>query len=200
MRSAVFDIETTDLAAIGAGMLLCVCIRPVSTGRTRDFRIDSYQFEKDPQFGFLEREETALLNDVIGELKKYDLLIGHNIDKFDIPYLRSRAFQLHTPSEMWPFTYDTVRAFRRVGLRTVMNGFGKPSAGLGHVADFFGERQEKNGIFPREHWEAIWGNDAARAEGMKAIVNHCQRDVRMNSAIYPALLNMDTRASIKRLL
>lgn len=200
MRAAVFDLETTDFAAIGAGMLICACIRPLSTQRTRDFRIDSYQFEKDPEFGFLEREETALVNDVIEELKKYDLLIGHNINKFDIPYLRTRAFRLHAPSELWPFTYDTYKAFRRVGILTAMNGFGKPRAGLGHVADYFGIKQEKNGIFPREWWEAIWGNDARRTEAMNNILDHCRRDVRMNSLIYPALMEMDTRANIKRLL
>jgi uncharacterized protein YprB with RNaseH-like and TPR domain len=200
LKTACFDLETTDLAAVGAGMLICAGIRPLATQRTRMFRIDAYDFEESPEYGFLEREETALLNDVINELKKYDLLIGHNIDKFDIPYLRSRAFQLHSPCEMWPLTYDTLKAFRRVGLRTVMNGFGKPSAGLGHVVDFFGIRQEKNGIYPVEHWRTIWGNESQRIEAMDHLVDHCQRDVRMNATIYPALLEQDTRVVIRRAL
>jgi len=200
MRAAVFDVETTDLAAVGAGVLMVVCVRPLSTQRTKTFRLDSYQFEPDNQFGIMEREEQALLVDVLGELKKYDLLIGHNIDKFDIPYLRSRAFRLQTVSELWPFTYDTCKAFRRIGLRTVMNGFGKPRAGLAHVVDFFGEKQEKNGIYPVQHWMAIWGNLRARTEALNALCEHCARDTRMNAAIYPALLDMDTRAIVKRLL
>jgi len=200
MRSCVFDIETSDLAAVGAGVLICACVRPLATQRTRTFRIDEYKFKESDEFGFLEREETELLKDVMGELKQYDLLIGHNIDKFDIPFLRSRAFQLRAASEFRPFTYDTCKAFRRVGLRTVLNGFGKPSAGLGHVADFFGIKQEKNGIFPIEHWRTIWGNKLERIEAMNDLADHCQRDVRMNTLIYPALLDMDSRASIKRLL
>ncbi len=200
MRCACFDIETTDLAAVGAGVLLVVCIRPLSTQRTRTFRIDSYTFEPDDQYGVMEREESALLEDVLAELRKYDLLIGHNINQFDVPYLRSRAFQLHSPHELWPFTYDTLKAFRRVGLRTVMNGFGKPRAGLGHVVDFFGHKQEKNGIFPVQHWKGIWGNLKERTEALNDLASHCTADVRMNAAIYPALLDMDTRAVIKRLL
>lgn len=200
MKSCVFDLETTDLAAVGAGMLICACIRPLATQRTRTFRIDAYEFEESPDHGFLEREETALICDVLTELKKYDLWIGHNIDKFDVPFLRSRAFQLHSICEMWPLTYDTLKAFRRVGLRTVLNGFGKPSAGLAHVADFFGIKQEKNGIYPVEHWRTIWGNKLQRLEAMNHLVDHCERDVRMNATIYPALLEQDTRVSIKRLL
>ena len=200
MRSAVFDIETTDLAAVGAGILLCVCIRPLSTGRTRTYRIDTYDKHKKNDHGFLEVEETEMMGEVIGELSQYDLLIGHNIDKFDIPYLRSRAFQLRRPFELWPFTYDTCKAFRRTGNRTVMNGFGKPSAGLAHVVDFFNIKQEKNGIYPVQHWMTVWGNKAQRIEAMNMLVEHCERDVRMNATIYPALLAMDTRAIIRRCL
>ena len=200
MKTAVFDIETTDLAAVGAGMLICACIRPLATQRTRTFRIDSFKFKADKTKGFLEREETALLRAVLDELMQYDLLVGHNIDKFDFPFLRSRAFRLQQVYEWQPFTYDTCKAFRRVGLRTVLNGFGKPSAGLAHVIDFFGIKQEKNGIYPVEHWRTIWGNEAERMDAMNHLTDHCERDVRMNAAIYPALLEMDTKAIVRRLL
>jgi uncharacterized protein YprB with RNaseH-like and TPR domain len=199
MRTAIFDIETTDLAAVGAGILICACIQP-EDAEIKSFRIDNYKFKTDSRFGFLEREETALLNDVVEELKKYPLLVGHNIDKFDIPFLRSRAYRLNYPCDLYPFTYDTLKAFRRIGLRTVMNGFGKPSAGLAHVVDFFGIPQEKTGIFPVEHWRTIWGNEKERVAAMNTLVDHCIRDVRMNSLVYTALLQQDMRVSIKRLL
>lgn len=199
MKSATFDIETTDLAAVGAGMLVCACVQPEGE-EIRSFRIDGYKFKADTKFGFLEREEAALLVDVVSELKKYPLLVGHNIDKFDLPFLRSRAYRLNAPCELYPFTYDTLKAFRRVGLRTVLNGFGKPSAGLAHVADFFGIPQEKTGIFPVEHWRTIWGNEAQRNMAMDNLIDHCERDVRMNALVYPALLQQDMRATIKRLL
>ena len=199
MKTAIFDIETTDLAAVGAGMLVCVCIKP-DDAEIKSFRIDQYRFKPDDNFGFLEREETALLNAVVGELKQYDLLVGHNIDKFDLPFLRSRAYRLNAPCELYPFTYDTCKAFRRVGLRTVLNGFGRPSAGLAHVADFFGIPQEKTGIYPVQHWQTIWGSSKERSEAMNNLIEHCEKDVRMNALVYPALLQQDMRASIKRLL
>ncbi len=199
MRSCVMDIETTDLAAVGAGMLVCACIKP-EEGEINSFRIDKYKFKTDSRFGFLEREEAALLNDVVEELKKYSLLVGHNIDKFDLPFLRSRAYRLNAPCELYPFTYDTLKAFRRVGLRTVLNGFGRPSAGLAHVVDFFGIPQEKTAVYPVEHWRVIWGNEEEKKKAMDELVDHCIRDVHMNALVYPALLQQDMRANIKRLL
>lgn len=202
MKTCCFDIETTALEGVGAGVVLCVCVRPFATQRTRVFRMDApaYEAEHDDHFGPLQQEETAMLVDIQNELCKYDLLVGHNINKFDIPYLRTRFGMRGIQSHLWPLTYDTLPAFRRVGIRTVLNCVGKPTASLGHVADYFGIKQEKNGIFPVQHWMAIWGNKAERTEAMDNLVDHCQRDVRMNAAIYPALLELDNRAIIRRLL
>src|SRR3990172_8676650 len=93
MNSCVFDIETTSLGAVGAGILLAVCVRPTATQRTRSFRLDQYDFKASKEYGIVEREEKALLTDVMDELDKYDVLIGHNVIRYDIPYLKSRAFQ-----------------------------------------------------------------------------------------------------------
>lgn len=199
MRSCVFDIETTSLEAVGAGVLLCVGIRPLATGRTRVFRLDQYSFDKSDEYGCFEREEGALLIDSVGELDKYDLLIGHNIDKFDIPFLRSRAYQFGCAWPAHPLTYDTMKAFRRTGFLTRQNGFGKPSAGMDMVADFLGVVQLKTKIYPREWWLSIWGNKAKRTAALDEIERHNQQDVRLNASIYPILLANDPRVMIRRL-
>ena len=180
-------------------MVLCVGIRPLSTGRTRVFRLDQYSFDKSDEYGYFEREEEALLIDSIAELDKYDLLIGHNIDKFDIPFLRSRAYQFGCVWPAHPLTYDTMKGFRRSGFLTRQNGFGKPSAGMDMVADFLGVVQLKTKIYPREWWASIWGSKQKRLDAMNEIVRHNEQDVRLNTLIYPILLANDPRVIIKRL-
>lgn len=57
MQSAVFDIETSSLEAVGGGILLCACVRPLSARRTRQFRIDAYEYDASDEHGFFERKE-----------------------------------------------------------------------------------------------------------------------------------------------
>lgn len=198
MKTAVFDIETSDLAAIGGGILLCACVRPLSTQRTRSFRIDAHEYKPDKEHGFFEREEKDLLVELLAELVKYDLLIGQNIDDFDLAFLKSRAQRLGVPFLLNPLTYDTKKAWGRSKLRTVLNHFGKPSKSLDMIADFLGVEQEKTKIYPRQHWQTIWGNRKQRLEAMNLLVDHCERDVRMNHRIYEMVLPNDPKASMKR--
>ena len=39
MQTAVMDIETISLGAVGSGIILCVCLRPMRTKRTRTYHI-----------------------------------------------------------------------------------------------------------------------------------------------------------------
>jgi uncharacterized protein YprB with RNaseH-like and TPR domain len=200
LQSAVFDIETTSLGAVGAGIILCVCIRPMQTKRTRTYHIGQFEFEADNNYGFLEREERALLEITRLEFSNYHILIGHNVERFDWPYLKSRAFRRGLEWNLFPGLYDTLKAFRRTKYLTVMNGFGKPSGGLAMVADFGGAKQEKTAIYPVEWWESIWGNKMERIGTLQEITNHCQADVRMNAQVFDYLWAADMRATIKRAL
>jgi uncharacterized protein YprB with RNaseH-like and TPR domain len=200
LKSACFDIETTALEGIGAGMLICACVRPLSTQRTRTFRLDAYKYEPDPLFGAFDRQEKDLLTALVDELKTYDLLIGHNIENFDLGFLRTRAYRHNVPFPLNPITYDTMKAFRRVRMRTVLNAIGKPTASLAMIADFLGVKQEKTSIFPVEHWKTIWGNEVERMDAMNSIIDHCQKDVRMNTQVYELLLPYDEKVSIRRWL
>ena len=200
MDSAVVDIETTDLAAVGGGIALVICIRPLSTNRTRTYRIDQYHYDPSPDFGVLDRQEKDLIIEVRTELGKHDLLIGHNIDGFDLNFLKTRAHRHELEWPLYPFTYDTMKAFRRTGYRTILNCVGRPSASMAMVSDFLGLEQLKTAIYPVDWWQAVWGNDHERLVAMNEIVDHCQRDVRTNSMMYDLLLKADMRAIIKRLL
>lgn len=200
MRSAVFDLETTSLEGVGAGMLICGCVRPLATNRTRVFRLDEYEYKPDPLFGVFDRQEKDLVTALLQELSKYDLLIGHNIENFDLGFLRTRAQRHNLPFYLNPLTYDTMKAFRRVRWRTVLNQIGKPTASLAMIADFLGVKQEKTAVYPVEWWSAIWGNDAQRLEALNNIVDHCAKDVRMNAQVYEIMLSHDVKARIARWL
>src|SRR3990167_1217176 len=110
------------MAAVGAGIVTVICIRPMQTGRTKTLHLGMYEFEKDDSYGFLEREEMALLRAVLVESRKYKILIGHNIEKFGWPDLRSRAFIRDVVWDVHPALYDTLKAFRRTRFLTVPNG------------------------------------------------------------------------------
>lgn len=199
MKSAVFDIETSALEGIGAGLLLCACIRPTSTQRTRTLRLDEYVYKPQPEkYGHFERQERDLVKALIEELSKYDLLIGHNIENFDLGYIRTRAYVHSLPCFLTPLTYDTMRAFGRVKFRTVLTRRGRPSASMDMVADMLGIQQEKTKIYPVKHWETVWAKESLRIEAMNNLVDHCQRDVRMNAQIYDVLLPADEKVNLKR--
>jgi hypothetical protein len=189
VKAAVFDIETSSLDAIGAGVLLCAVVRPLGK-RELIFRAD--------EMGCRYGQEKPLVEAVTAELEKFDLLIGHNVIGFDIPWMRSRSVYFGAPQLSRKFAYDTFKAFKRLGYKTVPNHFGKPSAGLGHVVDFFGEDQEKTALYPRHHWDIVWGEEERRKEAMGDLVNHCSADVRMTERIFYKLLAQDERAIIKR--
>jgi hypothetical protein len=158
-----------------------------------------YREEWNPgEDGFLEKEETDLLGELVEELSKYDLLIGHNIINFDLPYIRSRCQARGTTFFLHPFVYDTMPAWGRIKLRTVMNGFGKPSKSMAMIGDFLGIDNLKTSIFPRSWWMAVWGNAAEREDAMNNIMDHCRRDVRMNAQIYETILPLDEKGVIRR--
>lgn len=191
MRAAVIDIETTALEAVGAGFLLCAVVKPYNR-LPQVYRIDEFR-------GDTPGKETRLLTAVLAAVREYDLVIGHNIEKFDWRFLKSRAYRLGLQPGPDPFGYDTCKAWRRVGMLTVQNGFGKPSAGLAHVVDFLRIKQEKTKVMPGEWWEAVWEKRAKRTEKLNDIVAHCIFDVRMNERAYEAILPLDAHATIKRL-
>lgn len=189
MKAAVFDIETTGLDAIGSGALLCAVIKPLDKASIT-LRGDDMHARPG--------SEKRLVQAVNDALSQYDLLIGHNIAGFDLPWLRSRAVYFGLPDPARPFVYDTLKAFRRLGYKTVPNRIGKPSAGLSHAVDFFGIEQDKTSVMPREWWASVWGKPTERQRAMDDIVSHCYSDVRMTEKLYWQLLRADHAASIRR--
>lgn len=190
MKIAVLDLETTALDAVGGGMIVCGVIKPL--GRSPIvFRYDEY--------GDLPGHEVRMLADLLDVTLSFHLLVGHNLIGFDWGMLKSRATILGISFGRPPLAYDTMLAFKRTGLRTVLNGIGKPTAALDHIIDFFGIPQKKTKIYPREHWKTVWETGEERREAMDNLVAHCVADVKMTEQIYWKLLELDYVNRIKRL-
>jgi uncharacterized protein YprB with RNaseH-like and TPR domain len=186
--ACVFDIETTSLEAIGAGWMLCAVVLDLQTRKNYILRYDNLEC----QLG----HEGRLVKALLYGLSRYQVLIGHNINRFDWPYIKSRAIRNSIEISPYRFgvSYDTLPAFRRCGFKTVPNMIGKPTCRLDHIIDFFGIEQEKTPLYPREHWVSVWGdgeNDNARKLAMDNLVDHCVKDVRMNEQIFWRLWESD---------
>ncbi len=190
MDCATFDLETTDLSAVGPGFVLCAVIKPL--------RQKPIVFRYDTMHCRLGREQ-KLVKAILAELEKYDLWIGHNADRFDFNMLKSRALLLGVPFRVQPFVYDTMMSFKRQGYLTARNPItGKPIAKLDHICDFFGFVQRKTPIYPREHWKAVWETGVTRTQAMDHLVDHCVRDVGMTEDIYLRLIKTDTVWGMRR--
>lgn len=191
MKTCVFDIETSGLPAVGEGVLLCAVIKPFGVNKPVIFRADHMRVKLG--------RETRLVKAVIDELNQYDLWVGHNIRRFDYLWLKSRAWVLGTALPKNAIGYDTFVGFRNTGFKTRDNGYGKPAASLGFVVDFMGYEQLKTSIFPRQHWNIVWGDAEKREKAMNDLVAHCYADVLMNERCYKPILDNDPNPILKRL-
>jgi uncharacterized protein YprB with RNaseH-like and TPR domain len=190
LNTATFDLETSALEAVGAGFILCAVIKPHGKP-PKTLRYDV--------LGCSAGEETKLIKRLVAELSAYDVLVGHNVERFDLPFIRTRAMILGVECHLRPILYDTLKAFRRCGYLSRQNGFGKPTASLAHVVDILGIPQKKTAVYPREWWKAIWTkHKGRRKEALDEIVRHCIADVVMNEKVFELLFSVDHKLILRR--
>lgn len=84
LKVAVWDIEATGLKA-DIDPMLCASIKPLDGGKVTTFRIDDSE-------GYEKRrwDDSELCCHVRDELEKYNVLIHHFGDLYDIPFLNTR--------------------------------------------------------------------------------------------------------------
>lgn len=192
MDCAVLDLETTDLSAVGGGMILCAVVKPLRK-KPVVFRYDELRCR-----AFHEKRLVEALAD---EMQKYHMWIGHNVNRFDFPFLKSRANLLGVPFVQAPLTYDTMLAFKRIGYLTARNPItGKPRANLDHVVDFFNIPQMKTKVgYPNAHWRTVWGDADQKGEAMDTLVKHCIYDCAMTEEVYWRELPVDPVWGLRRI-
>jgi uncharacterized protein YprB with RNaseH-like and TPR domain len=180
MRAAVFDIECMDFKTGGIlKYLICTSILPLDEDEPYTIEL---MFED-------AGDDSRLMTELIEELVKFDILIGHNIAAFDFNWIYSRLMYhgLPSPPKRWLY-YDTYQAAKRMAIKAERKS-------LGFLGDYFGIDVDKTAVLP-----VAWQRVASRKQeefnaGMQEIVMHCELDVKLNRQLFWALWPRDRSAT-----
>lgn len=176
MRSAVFDIETMDFATGGVRQhMVAACVLPLDDDNAEIIRLEFSDAGNDKR----------IIKELLDELYKYDILIGHNIASFDFNWINSRMMYHRMPpmEKRWAY-YDTYQASKRMAIKADRKS-------LGFLGDFFRLPGEKTAVLP-----VSWGMVDSREkeefeEAMDDILYHCVQDVKLNRELFYALWPRD---------
>lgn len=119
-------------------------------------------------------DDKELLKQFIPELNKADFIVAHNGDKFDLPWIKTRA--LYNRLDMHP-SYSSVDT-----LKIARYGHRFPSNRLDDIGDYLGlGRKIKTdaGL-----WDAVFEGDQKALEKM---ITYCEQDVFLLEKIYNEL-------------
>lgn len=110
------------------------------------------------------RDDKQLIAGIIPIIAQADEVIGHNIDRFDMPWIRTRALVHELPAVQVARTVDTLKWARRY--------FYLQSNKLDYLARFLGIGKK---IPQREgNWNAVTQGDRS---ALKAMAQYCAHDV-----------------------
>jgi len=95
-----FDIETSGLQADFA-ITLCACIKPFGQPPVV-FRADDY-----PEWNYCRADDHRIIADIVTELSRHAIVIGHYGSRFDIPFIRAKSVKYGLPLLPPIFGIDT---------------------------------------------------------------------------------------------
>lgn len=161
MRVGVFDIECQSFDAIGDdGVFTCGCILPLDS---EDIFLSRLEYSDD-------NDDRRALVEFIGEMWKYDILVGHNIMAFDLNWLNTRRMVHGMPDLRSWLVFDTYQASRSSAWAT-------GGKSLGNLEDVFGLTGIKTTI-RKQTWSGARSRDRERFDAvMEAVIFHCRQDV-----------------------
>ena len=119
-----------------------------------------------------QKDDKQMLTKFLKVLDKADEIVGHNSDRFDIKWLRTRCISHNIP--MFPHykSFDTLKFFRSSVLA--------PSNRLDYLGEYYGEgRKVKN---EDDLWFKVIENNDRKA--LKRMVKYCDGDVLLLERIY----------------
>jgi len=183
----VLDIETASLSVTkgGAGFL-CAVIKPLDSKSIFVWRHDVMS-------------PRGAIRQTLKTLADFDLVIGHNVQRFDLNMLFSYACIHSIPFGLNPLVYDTLTAFGRVGYCTTLTPKGNRRKSLGFAIDFFWPSEnDKTSLYPNWHSIASYDKGEAGNHAMAYVVEHCIADVMLTEKLYWRILPDDRNARINR--
>src|SRR5882757_10661149 len=132
ISTLLLDIETTSLTA-DLGVILCACGKD-QANRKFTYRIDEMA-KSDWRKGHRGYDK-PIIERLIKELTKYDIIVAHNGTGFDLPFIRSRAIYWSLPRVPDIKIIDP--------LKILWDKFRLKRNSLGSISDFIGSKQRKD--------------------------------------------------------
>jgi len=182
MKVVCWDLECTSLSALMGHLLTSGFCEYLPKGASRNhhdtppspyiFRIDSSDYK-----GRTLLDDKKLAVSTRTELEGYDLIIGHNIRMFDIPFLNARLAKYDERPLNTHFVLDTMYF---VGYQAMRIGSKK----LDNVAKYFSLAEQKTDI-DWETWQLAGTGDK---KALDQVVEHNKQDVLVLRELYPKLL------------
>jgi hypothetical protein len=176
LKPCVFDIETTDFHAGGnREHFICLIMLPLDSNEPE---IVSLEFKDNG-------DDRKALQKAIAALSGYDILIGHNVLAFDLPWLNTRLdYHGMDRFDKKFLIYDTYQAARRACIKADRKS-------LAFLSDFFRLDNKKTSIYPVA-WSMIDSRNEDEFEDARdSIIEHCIGDVFNNREVFNALWPID---------
>jgi hypothetical protein len=178
-RRLFFDIETSPNIGTFWQAGYKKMISPEDIIKERAVICICYKWEDEKEVGFVKwdskQNDKKLLIDFIKVANQADELVGHNGDKFDLAWIRTRCLFHRIP--MFP-TYRTIDT-----LKVSRSKFKFNSNKLNYISDFLGFGQKIKTEF------GLWKDILLRNDkpAMDKMVKYCQRDVILLEKVFKAL-------------
>lgn len=179
MNRLFFDIETTPNIVLSWRIGRKINIDHHNLLKERSIICIGYKWEHEDKARELhwdkKQDDKKMLQDFIKEADKADELVGHNGDRFDLPWIRTRCLYHSIP--MFPFykTIDTLQWARR---RFYFNS---------NRLDYLGKYLGCGGKMKTEFdlWKSVMLDNDRTA--LNRMVDYCKRDVEVLQNVYEKL-------------
>jgi DNA polymerase elongation subunit (family B) len=122
-----------------------------------------------------EQNDKAMLEKFVKEMAKADIIIGHNSDKFDETWVRTRCIFHRIPALPKYKSLDTLKIARK--------GFNFNSNRLNYIGQYLGLGEKIKTEF--DLWKRIVLQNDKKA--LKYMVEYCQQDVNLLEQVYKEL-------------
>lgn len=183
MRTAVFDLETFSFYA-DSGIVLCACIKEYGSSKITTIRADQFSTWKKER-----SNNKPVIEAIVKELDKYDILVAHNGQYFDKRWLNTACLEYHLFPVCRSKKFIDPVLISRKHLRMGRNS-------LAALLDHFDIPVKKTPIILKYWIKAVMdGNQKC----MDDIVRHCRQDILALELLYdrvrPLVDKIDNRGS-----
>lgn len=180
-RRLYFDIETSPNVVLSFRVGRDLHIDHDNIVKERAIICIAYKWENDPRvysFAWDKNQcDKAMLAKFVKVASQADEIVGHNGDRFDIKWLRTRCLYHRIPCMPDFVSIDTLKLSR--------SGFNFNSNRLDYIGKFLGVgRKIDTGGF--KLWKAITLDNDRKA--LKSMVDYCEQDVNLLQRVHAELI------------